>query len=220
MNIDDAEEFTQALGQIVAGSWRQIALGVRLDVPATLGLGTREWVEQRLGGYVRLSIGERREAVAELVAEGMTQRDAADVVGVHEATVSRDLADASDDADKAAEEAAELAPASGRAAHRREEEEQRQSVQDMLAAAGEQSPKVAAAVALADDAQALRRLDAVLKEGFSLLNARTAVRAALGRAELADLDRYEADCPLLIEALQGVIDDVAAARCRGLEVVR
>jgi len=93
MDVADAEEYTQALGQVVAGGWRQIALGERLGVPAALGLTTRDWVDQRLGGYVRLSIPERREAVAELVNdEGMTQRQAADVLGVDEKTVRRDRA--------------------------------------------------------------------------------------------------------------------------------
>jgi transcriptional regulator with XRE-family HTH domain len=91
MNPDDAEEYTQALGQVVAGGYRQVALGERLGVPQALGLSTREWVEQRLGGYVRMSIPERREAVAELADEGMTQRQIGDVLGVDHATVNRDL---------------------------------------------------------------------------------------------------------------------------------
>ena len=91
MNPEDAEEYTQALGQVVSGGWRQIALGERLGVPAALGLSTREWVDQRLGGYVRMSIPERREAVAELAAEGLKQREIADVLGVGVATVNRDL---------------------------------------------------------------------------------------------------------------------------------
>lgn len=89
MRRGDAEEYTQALGQIVAGGWRQVALGERLGVPQALGLTTREWVEQRLGGYARLSISERREAVAELSEEGMTQRQVAAVLGVSQPTVSR-----------------------------------------------------------------------------------------------------------------------------------
>ena len=92
MNVGDAEEYTQALGQVAAGAWRQVALGERLGVPTALGLTTREWVEQRLGGYVRLAIPERREAVAELVAEGMTQREVADVLGVANGTVAADIA--------------------------------------------------------------------------------------------------------------------------------
>lgn len=96
MNPEDAEEYTQALGQVVSGGWRQIALGERLGVPQALGLSTREWVDQRLGGYVRLSIPERREAVAELAAEGMAQREIADVLGTSQMTVSRDLRPESD----------------------------------------------------------------------------------------------------------------------------
>jgi predicted transcriptional regulator len=91
VNLDDAEEYTQALGQVVAGGYRQVALGERLGVPSALGLSTREWVEQRLGGYVRMSIPERREAVAELADEGMTQRQIGDVLGVSPATVNEDL---------------------------------------------------------------------------------------------------------------------------------
>lgn len=91
MERDDAEEYTQALGQVVAGGWRQIALGERLGVPDALGMTTREWVDRRLGGYVRLSIPERRDAVQELVAEGMSQRQAGDVLGVDQRTVGRDL---------------------------------------------------------------------------------------------------------------------------------
>lgn len=91
MNADDAEEYTQSLGQIVAGSWRQIAWADRQGIPQALGMSTREWVEDRLGGYVRLAIPDRREAVAELVEEGMTQREVADVLGVGLGTVARDL---------------------------------------------------------------------------------------------------------------------------------
>jgi hypothetical protein len=93
----DAEEYSQALGQVVAGSWRQVALGVRLGVPAALGLSTRQWVEERLGGYVRLSIDDRREAAAELTANGHSQREAADILGVAHKTIDRDLDPVSDD---------------------------------------------------------------------------------------------------------------------------
>jgi hypothetical protein len=105
VNPQDAEEYTQALGQVVAGSWRQIALGQRLGVPKSLGISTSDWVEQRLGGYVRLSIPERREAVKELTApieeggQGMSNRQAAEVLGVAPATVDRDIAPATNEAD-------------------------------------------------------------------------------------------------------------------------
>lgn len=97
MERGDAEEYTQALGQIGSGWWRQIALGQRLGVPEALGLTTDEWVTSRLGGYIRLSIPERREAAKELTApvddggQGMSQREAAAVLGVANSTVSSDL---------------------------------------------------------------------------------------------------------------------------------
>jgi hypothetical protein len=39
-------------------------------VPKALGFTTEQWVNDRLGGYVKMSIAERREAVKELAAEG------------------------------------------------------------------------------------------------------------------------------------------------------
>src|SRR6516164_1412375 len=66
MNRADADEYTEALGQVVAGGYRLVAHAQRLGVPKALGLSTPEWVEQRLGGYVRMSIPDRRNAVAEL----------------------------------------------------------------------------------------------------------------------------------------------------------
>jgi transcriptional regulator with XRE-family HTH domain len=91
---EDAEEYTQALGQVVSGGWRQIALGQRLGVPAALGLSVQDWVKQRLGGYVKLSLPELKTATAELTAQGLKQREIADVVGVNQATVSRATNDA------------------------------------------------------------------------------------------------------------------------------
>jgi N6-adenosine-specific RNA methylase IME4 len=91
MKHEDAEEFTQSLGQIVGGSWRQIALAKRLGVPQVLGLSTEDWVQQRLGGYIKLSIPDRREAVKELTADGDSTRDVAEIVGVSHATVAEDV---------------------------------------------------------------------------------------------------------------------------------
>ena len=98
MKPEDAEEYTQALGQVVAGGWRQVALGERLGVPKALGLTTREWVEGRLGGYVRQGVTERASAAKELAAEGFHDHEIAEVLGVGESTVQRDLR-ASDDAE-------------------------------------------------------------------------------------------------------------------------
>jgi len=87
---EDAEEYTQALGQVVSGGWRQIHLGQRLGVPQALGLSVQDWVTQRLGGYVQLGIPDRRHAVIELVAEELPNRQIAAVLGVDERTVRRD----------------------------------------------------------------------------------------------------------------------------------
>jgi N6-adenosine-specific RNA methylase IME4 len=91
MTPKQAEEYTQSLGQIVAGSWRQIALAKQLGVPKALGLTTERWVNERLGGYVRQSIPERREAVKELSAQGLSQRAIGEVLGVDEGTVRGDV---------------------------------------------------------------------------------------------------------------------------------
>jgi hypothetical protein len=86
-----AEEFTAALEQTLSGSWRLTLLAVREGVPQALGLSVEAW-QARVGGYVRLSIPDRREASRELVEdEHLTQREAAAVLGVDVATVNRDL---------------------------------------------------------------------------------------------------------------------------------
>lgn len=126
MSAEDAEEYTRALGQVMSGGWRQIALAQRLGVPEALGMTTDVWVRERIGGYVRLGLDERREAVKALTdPDGdfqLSQRQAAEVLGVDQATVSRALrGDASasfdgvlleedhdtDDADASREECAE-----------------------------------------------------------------------------------------------------------------
>ncbi len=86
---DDAEEYTQALEQVVSGGWRQIRLGQRLGVPQALGLSVPDWAK-RIGGYLHLSIPERREAVKELTDEGLSQREIGEVLGVDHKTVHRD----------------------------------------------------------------------------------------------------------------------------------
>jgi predicted DNA-binding protein (UPF0251 family) len=55
---------------------------------------TAHWVKDRLGGYVRLSIAERREAVALATSDGFNQSETAEILGVDKATVSRDVASA------------------------------------------------------------------------------------------------------------------------------
>ena len=90
MTPELAEEFTQGLGQIGGGFYKIVASAVKLGVPKALGIATDEWVTTRLGGYVQMSIEERREAVKELLEDGHSQREAAAIIGVTEATVNRD----------------------------------------------------------------------------------------------------------------------------------
>jgi len=91
MNAQDAEEYTQALGQIVAGSWRQIALAKRLGVPKALGLSVEEWVKERLGGYVKMSVAERKDAALELKADGHSNVAIGEILGCDESTVRADF---------------------------------------------------------------------------------------------------------------------------------
>jgi hypothetical protein len=89
---DDAEELTESIGQHLTASWRQIELCHRLDVPKTLGFSnTREWVEKRLGGYVKMSVPDRREAVRELTEQGHSAREAAEIVGISHETAAKDV---------------------------------------------------------------------------------------------------------------------------------
>jgi len=95
MSAEDAEEYTAALSQVMAGGWRQIALARRLGVPKAIGMTTEAWVSERIGGYVRLSLDERREAVKALTdPDGefqLSQREAGEVLGIGTMTVNRDL---------------------------------------------------------------------------------------------------------------------------------
>ena len=69
MNPEDAEEFTQGLGQIVAGARRQMEEGARLGVPQALGLSPGEWVETRLGATSEDSLPARPEQATEITAQ-------------------------------------------------------------------------------------------------------------------------------------------------------
>jgi DNA-binding NarL/FixJ family response regulator len=67
-----AEEFSQSLEQIGEDWFRQLARGIKLGAPEALGLTRREWSD-RIGLTVR-SAAKRREAVAELAGEGLSNR--------------------------------------------------------------------------------------------------------------------------------------------------
>ena len=88
MRVEDAEEWTQAQGQSLAGQWRMILLGEKLGVPKALGLSTADWVNDRLGGYVRLTVDDREATVRELHDTGVSNRTIARVVGISPSTVA------------------------------------------------------------------------------------------------------------------------------------
>jgi DNA-binding CsgD family transcriptional regulator len=93
MNKEQAEEYTQSLGQIVAGSYRQIALPHDLGVPGALGMRLDEWVHDRLGGYIRMAIPNRKKAVQKLTAEGRSMRQVAAILGISKSQVANDVQD-------------------------------------------------------------------------------------------------------------------------------
>lgn len=90
MDQTDALECSESLVQIGEGWWRQIPWAYRQRVHEALGMSRPEWAE-RYHGYLRMEIPERRAAVAELTAEGFSQREIGDVLGVDETTVRRDV---------------------------------------------------------------------------------------------------------------------------------
>lgn len=89
---DDAEEYTNSLAQHLVASYRQIELAHRMGVPAALGFSSlKDWVNTRLGGYMKLSVDQRKEAIKELEAQGYTKNTKmAEIVGVSEMTIRRD----------------------------------------------------------------------------------------------------------------------------------
>jgi len=88
MSRMSAEEYTKSLAQIFGGSWRQVLWAEEQGIPAALGLTTEQWVKDRLGGYVRLSIEERNKAIDELLStSGHSLREIAQIIGVSKSTV-------------------------------------------------------------------------------------------------------------------------------------
>jgi transposase len=98
---EEAEQYTQSLGQIVAGSWHQVAWAHDQGIPQALGLSTEDWVRERLGGYVRLSLEERREAISELSQNGHSLREIAAIIGVSKDTAARAVSNETPDTDDA-----------------------------------------------------------------------------------------------------------------------
>ncbi len=88
MSVADAEAYTDAVAQVSSGNWQQILWAHQQGIPHVLGMTTEEWVKERIGGYIRLSISDRREVVQDLAGDGLSQREIAAVVGTGVATVN------------------------------------------------------------------------------------------------------------------------------------
>ena len=98
--IEDAQEFTDALRQLFSGtgeildsSYRFTADGIKRGIPKALGVSNAEWARS-VAPSRKYEAVERQRIVAELLAEEMSQREIAAVVGVDPATVNRDVANA------------------------------------------------------------------------------------------------------------------------------
>jgi phage N-6-adenine-methyltransferase len=98
MNREAAEEYTNALTESVSGDFRLLALAMyELRVPQALGMTPHEW-RLRVGAGIALR-EDRAELSRELTAPpedggmGLSQRKAAEVLGVSQPTVLRDTAD-------------------------------------------------------------------------------------------------------------------------------
>lgn len=135
MKKEDAEEFTQSLGQIASGAYRQIRLAEKLGVPKALGISTETWA-QRVGGYVKLGPDERREAYRELrqAEPDISNRALARAVGVDEKLVRNDDAEITENSAKTdelpAQGAEKSAPIDAVAEKRAAKESERQARRD------------------------------------------------------------------------------------------
>lgn len=85
---EDAEEFTGALGQIMAGAVRLAEWAPNIGIPEALDLSPAEWAERRLAGAVKLSIAERRAVVA--ANPDKSTRQLGEALGVGNGTIARD----------------------------------------------------------------------------------------------------------------------------------
>lgn len=91
MKYEDAQEFTDGIGPIGVGMYKLVAWAHKNGVPQALGYNdTRQWVQERIGGYVKYDVETRRGIVDELKGEGHSNVEIGQILGVGEATVRRD----------------------------------------------------------------------------------------------------------------------------------
>ena len=91
LTAEAAWEYTESLGQIGEGWWRQLSWGVRQGMPAALGMTTQQWAYRCIGSHARVTLAELPEAARELTSDGHSQREAAAILGVNQSQVSRAL---------------------------------------------------------------------------------------------------------------------------------
>jgi hypothetical protein len=96
IGTEAAEEFSDALVQVLSGGFRLADWGQAVGIPSVLGLTAEEWAERKLKGPVRLSRAERRAAVKyltdppEAMGRDLSLPEAAKALGVSESTIDRD----------------------------------------------------------------------------------------------------------------------------------
>lgn len=91
LDEEAAEEFTAALGQVLAGGLRLAEWGQDNGIPAALGLSGEQWAQKKLKGYVHWDVDERRLVVKHLKDMGLSTRKTAAILGVSRETVRGDL---------------------------------------------------------------------------------------------------------------------------------
>src|SRR5262252_8222328 len=98
--LETATEQVRAHVIGIQATQKQFAWAIRIGMPLVLGMTDQAFGERfrdMAGGTIRLSVEERREAAAQLTApldeggEGLSQREAAAVIGVNQSTLARDL---------------------------------------------------------------------------------------------------------------------------------
>lgn len=98
LTAEEAEEYTRGLGHVAVGNYELMEFARNtLRVHEALDMSFDQWVTERLGGYVRRSVDDRRRAVATLSgakSEGgyyeRPAREVAEILGIAEVTVHRD----------------------------------------------------------------------------------------------------------------------------------
>lgn len=87
---DEAKEYSNSLAKAAAGDYELMDFAINtLGVPQALGMEPSDWVDS-IGGYIRMTIEDRREAVGELLAEGRSQTQVATILGISKQTIIRD----------------------------------------------------------------------------------------------------------------------------------